>query len=148
MRVAVLTVSDSVSRGERQDRSGPGVAERCRALGSYRTRWLSLDPVKRVPVTVMDRRGKLYSDPGNPALGFDSRNRAREEEIRVAVARVERSAVVGDPLRVGRDRRQHAHRAVDDVEGDQEYNNGSGQQHHAIGERLAKRNHCFFLFNS
>jgi molybdopterin adenylyltransferase len=33
MRVAVLTVSDSVSRGERQDRSGPDVAERCRALG-------------------------------------------------------------------------------------------------------------------
>jgi molybdopterin adenylyltransferase len=33
MRVAVLTVSDSVSRGERQDRSGPGVADRCRALG-------------------------------------------------------------------------------------------------------------------
>lgn len=33
MRVAVLTVSDSVSRGEREDRSGPGVAERCRALG-------------------------------------------------------------------------------------------------------------------
>ncbi len=33
MRVAVVTVSDSVSRGERQDRSGPSVAERCRALG-------------------------------------------------------------------------------------------------------------------
>lgn len=33
MRVAVLTVSDSVSRGERQDRSGPEVAERCRAAG-------------------------------------------------------------------------------------------------------------------
>jgi molybdopterin adenylyltransferase len=33
MRVAVLTVSDSVSRGERQDRSGPAVAERCRTLG-------------------------------------------------------------------------------------------------------------------
>ena len=33
MRVVVLTVSDSVSRGERQDRSGPEVAERCRALG-------------------------------------------------------------------------------------------------------------------
>jgi molybdopterin adenylyltransferase len=33
VRVAVLTVSDSVSRGERQDRSGPEVAERCRALG-------------------------------------------------------------------------------------------------------------------
>jgi molybdopterin adenylyltransferase len=33
MRVVVLTVSDSVSRGERQDRSGPEVAERCRTLG-------------------------------------------------------------------------------------------------------------------
>jgi molybdopterin adenylyltransferase len=33
MRVAVLTVSDSVSRGERQDRSGPEVAKRCEALG-------------------------------------------------------------------------------------------------------------------
>ena len=33
MRVAVLTVSDSVSQGEREDRSGPAVAERCRALG-------------------------------------------------------------------------------------------------------------------
>jgi molybdopterin adenylyltransferase len=33
MRVVVLTVSDSVSRGEREDRSGPEVAERCRALG-------------------------------------------------------------------------------------------------------------------
>jgi molybdopterin adenylyltransferase len=33
MRVAVLTVSDSVSRGQREDRSGPAVAERCRALG-------------------------------------------------------------------------------------------------------------------
>src|SRR5438309_10050549 len=37
MRVAVLTLSDSVSRGERQDKSGPAVAERCRALG-----WLVL----------------------------------------------------------------------------------------------------------
>jgi molybdopterin adenylyltransferase len=33
MRVAVLTVSDSVSRGTREDRSGPAVVERCRALG-------------------------------------------------------------------------------------------------------------------
>lgn len=33
MRVAILTVSDSVSRGEREDRSGPAVAERCQALG-------------------------------------------------------------------------------------------------------------------
>jgi molybdopterin adenylyltransferase len=33
MRVAVVIVSDSVARGERQDGSGPAVSERCRALG-------------------------------------------------------------------------------------------------------------------
>lgn len=33
MRVAVVIVSDSVARGERQDGSGPALSERCRALG-------------------------------------------------------------------------------------------------------------------
>jgi molybdenum cofactor synthesis domain-containing protein len=33
MRVAVITVSDSVSQGRSADRSGPAVAERCQALG-------------------------------------------------------------------------------------------------------------------
>ena len=33
LRVVVLTISDSVARGEREDRTGPAVAERCRALG-------------------------------------------------------------------------------------------------------------------
>ena len=33
MRVAVVIVSDSVARGERQDGSGPALTERCRALG-------------------------------------------------------------------------------------------------------------------
>jgi len=32
-------------------------------------------------ITVMDRRGKRYLEPGNPALGDNSRNRVREEEI-------------------------------------------------------------------
>jgi hypothetical protein len=32
-------------------------------------------------ITVMDRRGKSYLEPGNPALGDNSRNRAREEEL-------------------------------------------------------------------
>jgi len=32
MRIAILTISDSVSRGEREDVSGPALAERCRAL--------------------------------------------------------------------------------------------------------------------
>jgi molybdopterin adenylyltransferase len=33
MRVAILTVSDSVTRGEREDLSGPALAERCQELG-------------------------------------------------------------------------------------------------------------------
>jgi molybdopterin adenylyltransferase len=33
MRIAILTISDSVSRGEREDRSGPALAARCRELG-------------------------------------------------------------------------------------------------------------------
>ena len=33
MRVAILTISDSSSRGERPDRSGPSVRERCVNLG-------------------------------------------------------------------------------------------------------------------
>ena len=33
VRVAVVTVSDSVSQGKGADRSGPAVAERCKALG-------------------------------------------------------------------------------------------------------------------
>jgi molybdopterin adenylyltransferase len=33
MRVSILTVSDSVSRGKSEDRSGPSVAARCKELG-------------------------------------------------------------------------------------------------------------------
>jgi molybdopterin adenylyltransferase len=33
IRVAILTISDSVSRGEREDRSGPKLRERVEALG-------------------------------------------------------------------------------------------------------------------
>jgi molybdenum cofactor synthesis domain-containing protein len=33
MRVAVLTISDSVARGERVDLSGPAIVQRCRELG-------------------------------------------------------------------------------------------------------------------
>jgi molybdopterin adenylyltransferase len=33
MRIAVLTISDSVSRGEREDLSGPAVTAFCRGLG-------------------------------------------------------------------------------------------------------------------
>ena len=33
MRVAILTISDSAAKGEREDTSGPAVVEFCRALG-------------------------------------------------------------------------------------------------------------------
>lgn len=33
MRVAILTISDSVARGEREDLSGPALVARCRELG-------------------------------------------------------------------------------------------------------------------
>jgi molybdopterin adenylyltransferase len=33
MRVAILTISDSVSRGEREDRSGQAIADHCGQLG-------------------------------------------------------------------------------------------------------------------
>lgn len=33
MRVAILTISDSVARGEREDLSGPALVQRCRQLG-------------------------------------------------------------------------------------------------------------------
>ena len=33
MRVAILTISDSVSQGRAKDASGPALAERCQALG-------------------------------------------------------------------------------------------------------------------
>lgn len=38
IRVAVVTVSDSVARDNREDRSGPAVSERCRELGWTVTR--------------------------------------------------------------------------------------------------------------
>jgi molybdopterin adenylyltransferase len=33
MRIAILTISDSVCRGEQEDRSGPALVARCRQLG-------------------------------------------------------------------------------------------------------------------
>src|SRR5690242_11819705 len=33
MKIAVVTISDTVARGEREDKSGPAVAARCRELG-------------------------------------------------------------------------------------------------------------------
>ena len=48
MRVAILTVSDSVSRGKSEDRSGPALVARCKELG-----W----EVVSTHVTADDREG-------------------------------------------------------------------------------------------
>jgi molybdopterin adenylyltransferase len=52
MRVAILTVSDSVSRGARSDASGPALRERCKELG-----WevVSEAILPDEPVTVRER---------------------------------------------------------------------------------------------
>jgi molybdopterin adenylyltransferase len=51
MRVAILTVSDSVSRGKHEDASGPALRERCRELG-----WevLSLQVVADEPISIRE----------------------------------------------------------------------------------------------
>lgn len=43
MKVAVITISDSVARGEREDKSGPAVVARCRELG------FQIDSELRIP---------------------------------------------------------------------------------------------------
>jgi len=49
MRVAVLTISDTVARGEREDLSGPAVVAVCRGLGWEVTAVLRVsdDPAKK-----------------------------------------------------------------------------------------------------
>lgn len=49
MRVAVLTISDTVAKGEREDRSGPAVAERCQALG-WTVAWTDVLPDERLKI--------------------------------------------------------------------------------------------------
>ena len=56
MRVAVLTISDSVSRGEREDASGPAVVAFCRGL-----QWeiVSSQVVSDEPAEIRDRLREL-----------------------------------------------------------------------------------------
>jgi molybdopterin adenylyltransferase len=51
MRVSILTISDSVSSGKSEDRSGPSVAQRCRDLG-----WQVVSTAQRA-----DDRGSIES---------------------------------------------------------------------------------------
>ena len=80
MRVAILTISDSVSRGIRADASGPALRERCLQLG-----WdvVSVAVLPDEPVSIRERlvsargwrRGGTGPDDGrhrNRSEGFDS----------------------------------------------------------------------------
>jgi len=74
MRVAILTVSDSVSRGTSEDRSGPAVAERCKALGwEVVSKEICADDRDRIEgflKTVADSRGAdLILTTGGTGLG-------------------------------------------------------------------------------
>jgi molybdenum cofactor synthesis domain-containing protein len=74
MRVAILTISDSVTRGEREDLSGPALAARCRELGWEVTSALrcSDDPagVRSQLRTIVDsNRINLLLTTGGTGLG-------------------------------------------------------------------------------
>lgn len=74
MRVAILTVSDSVSRGTSEDRSGPALVERCKALGwEIVSREISPDDGGRIEAflkTVADsREADLILTTGGTGLG-------------------------------------------------------------------------------
>lgn len=55
MRVSVLTVSDSVSSGKAEDRSGPAVVSRCRELG-WEISSLDVLPDERTAIETFLRR--------------------------------------------------------------------------------------------
>ncbi len=56
MRVAILTISDTVSRGTRADASGPALRDRCKALG-----WevLSEQVLPDEPAAILERLAGL-----------------------------------------------------------------------------------------
>lgn len=74
MRVAILTVSDSVSRGAAEDRSGPAVVERCKALAwEVVSREVCADDCGKIEAflkTVADSRGAdLILTTGGTGVG-------------------------------------------------------------------------------
>lgn len=74
MRVSIVTISDSVSAGEREDRSGKVLAERCRELG-WNTGAMAVLPddegLVRTKLTELADRGEadLVLTTGGTGLG-------------------------------------------------------------------------------
>src|SRR5438270_11171900 len=64
MRVAVLTISDSVAKGEHEDRSGPAVVAACRGLGWEVT---AATPISDDPAGIRERLREL-ADSGRVAV--------------------------------------------------------------------------------
>ena len=56
MRVAVLAISDSVAKGEHEDRSGPAVVAACRGLGWEVT---AATPISDDPAGIRERLREL-----------------------------------------------------------------------------------------
>jgi molybdopterin adenylyltransferase len=74
MRVAILTISDSVSRGERKDLSGPGLVARCKKLGwsVVSTELTSDDPIeigKHLRSIADSEKADLLLTTGGTGLG-------------------------------------------------------------------------------
>src|SRR5258708_21155536 len=74
MRVAVLTISDSVSKGEREDLSGPAVVAACRGLGWEVTSALrSSDDPANIPQQFREladsKRADLIFSTGGTGIG-------------------------------------------------------------------------------
>jgi molybdenum cofactor synthesis domain-containing protein len=74
LKIAILTISDSVSRGQRQDLSGPALSERCKYLGWTITSTLhcSDDPaeVRRQLCAIADSGGTdVLLTTGGTGLG-------------------------------------------------------------------------------
>ena len=65
MRVAILTISDSVSQGTHKDASGPGLRERCAQLG-----WsvISEGVLPDEPVAIRDRLASLADGGGTDLI--------------------------------------------------------------------------------
>ncbi len=88
MKAAVVTVSDRVSRGEAEDRSGPAVAERLGALGFETSLSVVPDGIESVAGELRRLAGNVNLIVTTGGTGFTSRDLTPEATQQV----IERSA--------------------------------------------------------
>ena len=83
MRVAVLTISDTVARGEREDLSGPAVVAVCRGLGWEVT---SVLRVSDDPANIREQLREL-ADSGRVDMILTTIRRNRRRRSRIGLCR-------------------------------------------------------------